>query len=430
MPEVAIVGAGMAGLAAASRLASKGITATVLESSKQLGGRARGINYQDLMVDNGQHIMLGAYHDTLSLLKQAGVEENEAFLRLPLQLHIHDMIGGETISLQTCNSLPAPFHILGGFIFAKGLSLSSKLAAIRMMTWARCNRFQLCSDMPLAAFLAQQKQSQQLISSIWEPLCLAALNTPIADASAQVFLNVLRDSFARQKSDSDLLLPRSDLSKALVNPLANWLKTRGVKIAHETIKSIEQADTGFHVITNIQTYSFSHVVLACGPYQLKHIALPSSLDSVLPAFEYQPITTVYLQFEKHIELPRPMTGMVNSITQWVLDRGRMCGQNGLLAAVISADKAALDMRNENLAEKVITELQQSFPGLGKPVWYKVITEKFATFSCKSGMTRPTALTTVPNLFLTGDYIENGYPATIEGAVRNGLSVADMLQSLL
>ena len=426
MPDVAIIGAGMAGLAAASRLASRSVTATVFESAKLLGGRARGVDYKGVMLDNGQHIMLGAYRETLRLLKQAGIDESQAFLRLPLQLHMQDIKHNPTISLYANATLPAPLHILTAFLFARGLTETSRFAALRLMLWAQLHRFQLVQDTPLSDFLAQRKQTQQLITAIWEPLCLAALNTPINEASAQVFLNVLRDSFARKKGDSDLLLPRADLSALLAQPLADWLSGQGTKFVRQSVKKIETSTSGFNVFTDTQILSFSHVILACGPHQLTHIELPDTLANALPAFEYQPITTVYLQFDANLQLPRPMTGLVNSITQWVLDRGRMCGQGGLLTAVISADKVAANMKNENLAEKVIAELQQTFPGLGKPVWHKVITEKFATFACKSGMTRPTGLTAVPNLFLTGDYVENGYPATIEGAVRNGIACAELI----
>lgn len=426
MPDAAIIGAGMAGLAAASRLASNGIPVTVFEPAKQLGGRARGIDYKGVMLDNGQHIMLGAYRETLALLETAGVDTTSAFLRLPLQLHMQDIKQHRTISLRVCGWLPAPLHILGGFLSAQGLSLSSKLAALRLMVWAQLRHFQLANDVLLADFLAQRQQTSQLITAIWEPLCLAALNTPLHEASAQVFLNVLRDSFARKKSDSDLLLPRADLSALFAHPLADRLSGQGAKFIRQSVKKIEPSASGFNVFTDTQAYSFSHVVLACGPHQLKHIELPDEITNALPDFDYHPITTVYLQFDERLQLPRPMTGLVNSVSQWVLDRGRMCGQQGLLAVVISADSAASDMPNDTLAEKVMAELQQAFPHLGEPLWHKVITEKFATFACKPHLARPAGLTPLPNLFLTGDYIENGYPATIEGAVRNGIACAEQV----
>lgn len=399
---------------------------TIFEPAKQLGGRARGITYKSVMLDNGQHIMLGAYRETLALLEAAGVDTSRAFLRLPLQLHMQDIRQQRAISLQACSRLPAPLHILGGFLAAQGLSFGSKFAALRLMVWAQLHRFQLANDVSLADFLAQRKQTPALIAAIWEPLCLAALNTPLHEASAQVFLNVLRDSFARKKSDSDMLLPRTDLSTLLAQPLADCISRQGAKFIPQSVKKIEPSKSGFNVSTDTQTHAFSHVILACGPHQLRHIELPDRIAKILPDFDYQPITTVYLQFDEHLQLPRPMTGLVNSVSQWVLDRGQMCGQKGLLAVVISADSIASDMPNDVLAEKVMAELQQVFPNLGQPLWHKVITEKFATFACKPHLARPAGLTPLPGLFLTGDYIENGYPATIEGAVRNGLLCAELV----
>ncbi len=426
MPEVAIIGAGMAGLAAASRLASRGMAVTVFDSAKQLGGRARGVEYKGVKLDNGQHIMLGAYRETLALLETAGVDTARAFLRLPLQLHMQDIKQQRAISLQACSWLPAPLHILGGFLAAQGLSFGSKRAALRLMVWAQMHRFQLENDVSLTDFLIQRKQTPALIATIWEPLCLAALNTPLREASAQVFLNVLRDSFARKKSDSDMLLPRANLSALLAHPLAGWLSGQGAKFIRQSVKRIEQSESGLNVSTDTQTYAFSHVIIACGPHQLRHIELPGEIANTLPDFDYQPITTVYLQFGEGLQLPRPMTGLVNSVSQWVLDRGQMCGQKGLLAVVISADNTAADMPNDARAEKVFAELQLAFPNLGKLHWHKVITEKFATFACKPGLARPAGHTSLPGLFLTGDYIENGYPATIEGAVRNGIACAEQI----
>lgn len=417
----------MAGLAAASRLASSGMPVSVFESAPQLGGRARGVDYRGIRLDNGQHILLGAYQETLALLKQAGVAEDRALMRLPLQLNMLDLMQSKNeraFSLKACTALPAPLHILTGLLFAKGMPLRVRFSAIQLMVWLKLKRFKLKQDEPLADFLQRKQQPEALIKNLWEPLCLAALNTPINQASAQVFLNVLRDSFAKGKSDSDLLLPRTDLSALLAQPLADWLRKQGCQIhTSSPVKSIAQTDTGF--LLNGE-HAFSHVIMACAPHQLKHIELPEAITKQLPVFDYQPITTVYLQFEEHLQLPRPMTGLVNSVSQWVLDRGRTSGQNGLLAVVISADKPSADLPNDILAGKVITELQQAFPNLGEPLWHKVITEKFATFACTSKLTRPMHLTPCAGLYLAGDYTYADYPATIEGAVRSGIHVSNYI----
>jgi len=120
-----------------------------------------------------------------------------------------------------------------------------------------------------------------------------------------------------------------------------------------------------------------------------------------------------------------MLGMVNSTSQWVFDRGQVCGQDGLLAVVISAH-ADLEMDQTTLAETIHTELTQAIPQLEKPIWHKVVTEKRATFSCDVNLARPNHQTAYPNLYLAGDYTAGDYPATIEGAVRSGIAAANLI----
>lgn len=432
-PHVAIIGAGCAGLAAASLLARRGIAVTLFEAAPQLGGRARGVEYQGLKLDNGQHMLLGAYQETIALLQLAGVDLSQAMHRLPLSM---TMVSPNTLlTLNTCPLLPAPLHLLVGLLLAKGLSAHDKFLAIRFMALQQLRQFKLATDLPLAQFLQQQLQSPFLVAHLWEPLCLAALNTPLAQASSQVFLNVLRDSFTGKKTDSDFLLAKHDLSSLIASPLSQFLTAHGTTITHTTVQHISTCDAGFTLQSQANTQTFSHVIIAVGPHQLSHI-LPSALATSVDVsrFSYQPITTVYLQYETKQALPQAMLGMVGTLSQWAFDRGQLCGQLGLIAVVISTSGAHQNMSHAELAQHVNSELHGVSPSLGHPIWHKVITEKRATFSCDAGLKRPTHQTSLPNLFLAGDYIEGDYPATIEGAVRSGMQAANLvlnsIQSLL
>lgn len=417
---VAIIGGGMAGLAAAAKLTQSGVKVTLFEASANLGGRARRVDYNGLALDNGQHILLGAYQETLALLRLANVDIQQAFMRLPLQLHMQDLLSQKTFTLKSCNLLPAPLPILAGLLLAKGLPLGSRISALKLMVWMKLHQFKLPQDQDLSLFLRQKNQPQDVIRTLWEPLCLAALNTPIALASTQVFLNVLRDSFAHKKSDSDLLLPRSDLTTLLAEPLANYIKNNGGEIITGTaVKNIEPSSNGFIVEKQL----FSHLIMACAPHQLSLFNLPFS--EPVQDFTYQPITTVYLQYNQQITLPRIMTGFVNSLAQWAFDKGQLSNQAGLIAVVISAH-TPFETTHEALIEKITLELQTAFPALEKPLWAKVITEKRATFSCNTHLVRPTAITQYKNGWLAGDYIAGDYPATIEGAVRSSTFVANLI----
>ena len=418
--SVAIIGGGMAGLAAACSLAERGIKSTLFEAAPQLGGRARRVEYKGLKLDNGQHILLGAYRETLRLLKLAGVDEQQALVRLPLMLNMRKLTNQSNVSLKAWPFLPAPLHILFGFLFAKGLSVTSRFSAIKLMVWLKLQNFKLQKDEALSTFLKRKNQTDELIQNLWEPLCLAALNTPIAQASAQVFCNVLRDSFAKKKQDSDLLLPRIDLSELLAKPLADYLSANNgeVKINHAVQKIYNTTLT-----IKDKNFTFSHVIIACAPHQLEKLGITS------PHFSYHPITTIYLQYAKDAKLPQAMTGLVGSLAQWVFDRGQLCGQAGLMAVVISAH-APFETTQAALAEKIATELRAAFPHLHDPIWHKVITEKRATFSCEPALVSPTAML-AQNVYLAGDYVTSGnvysdYPATIEGAVRSGVSAANQI----
>jgi len=422
--QVAIIGGGVAGLAAATALAAQGVSVCVFEANQQLGGRARSITYRDQTLDNGQHILLGAYHETLRLLRLVGVDTALRFKRLPLELIVKDLLANNTFALKVPAYLPAPLHLLVGLLCAKGIALCDKWHAVRLMIWMKHTRFSLGQDESLGDFLTRKQQSSAIIQYLWEPLCLAALNTPIQTASAQTFLNVLKDSFSKQKQDADILLPALDLTRLLSEPLAHFITSRqGQVLTGTTIKHLVQHQGHFQLSSDRQTWSFSHVILACGPHQLGYLTINLPQISALP-FRYEAITTVYLQYANHVRLPSAMIGSVHSVSQWIFDRGQITQQAGLIAVVISAHQP-LKLSNDALSASISAELASLFPSIGSPKWCKVVTEKRATFASTANLVRPSHRTSYHNLYLAGDYTAGPYPATIEGAVRSGLQVAQL-----
>ena len=438
--HVAVIGGGCAGLSAAAALVEKGFKVTLFEASSQLGGRARTVLVENNslmhLLDNGQHILLGAYRETLALLHKVGVDEEKVFLRIPLQINLFSTSRTPVFILKSAKYLPIPLNVLVGLITCKGLSLSELFTALKFVIFLKRIRFQISGDKALTLFLSEHNQSPKLIEMLWEPLCLAALNTPITIASTRIFLNVLKDSFSSSslsntKKNSDFLLPRLDLSQIIANPLAHYLQINGCEIKlNRRIRNLTPEANGFNLETKDGLEFFSHVIIAVPPAKIEKIinAVPKLLNTYQQTmmFSYQPIYTIYLQYPPEFKLPNIMTGLNGTIGQWVFDRGQLCDQKGLIAVIVSASGSHQALSQDNLALQIAKEVQQVFPETPKPLWHKVIAEKRATFSCTPNLSRPTNKTLQPKLYMAGDYTYADYPATIEGAVRSGIACANLV----
>ncbi len=437
--NIAIIGGGYAGMAAAVELAARGISVTVFESAKQLGGRARGVIYNDTQLDNGQHLLLGCYRETLRLIELVGGHLEQDFLRLPLQLDLHGQF-----SLKAPH-LPAPLHLLVALLTAQGLTWRERLKAARFMLTLRKANFALhqlprpmgegwgegAQDITVSALLERHGQNANLSLKLWQPLCIAALNTPIYKASAQVLLNVLRDALNQSRADSDMLLPRLDFTALFPERAATFIEQRGGKVLRSTgVEKIELHDDAVTLTTAYGTHRFSQVICATPPSiaakLLGNLAALSNCVAQINALEQQPIYTVYVQYPSHVRLPSPMLGLHQCASQWLFDKGQINNQHGLIASVISAEGEHQDWSQEQLAQQVISELRQEFGIVDTPLWVKVIAEKRATFCCSPNLQRPTQTTASARLFLAGDYTAGDYPATLEGAVMSGIRCAELV----
>jgi len=408
LKRVAIVGAGYAGMAAAVTLARSNVPVAVFESGPVPGGRARRVQIRGEMLDNGQHVLIGAYTELLRLMRLVGVPA-DSLLRLPLELRYADGFA------LRAPRLPAPLGLLGGMLAARGIALSERLGAVRFMLSLRRAKFRVDPRLTVEELLAAHGQTAASGHYLWRPLCVSALNTPPEIASAQVFATVLRDSLAGAAGASDLLLPRVDLSKLFPEPAAEYVARNGGEVrTGAPVRSIT-ADL------QVNGEQFTHVVLAVGPHQLAPFA---SLLGALSDWSYQPIVTCYLQYREEVRLAVPMLGLANGVVQWVFDRGSLLGERGRLACVISAEGRHRELEQDELASLCHRELAAALPGLAEPKWSQVITEKRATITCSPGVARPGAETPTPGLFLAGDYTDPEYPPTLEAAVRSGVRAAD------
>lgn len=419
--NVAIIGGGYAGLAAATELAAHGFAPRVFEAAPTLGGRARRIRHRGLELDNGAHILLGAYRETLRLMRTVGVADR-ALKRLPLTWRIENNLR------LVLPRLPAPLNLLAGLVLARGLTTRERIAAAQFIARLRRAGFEPDRDSTVARLLAENGQPERLVRLLWTPLCVAALNTPPGEASARVFLSVLRDALMQKRSDSDLLLPATDFSRLFPEAAARYVAERGGRVLlRSAVEAIVPRAGRFVLHQRGREHEADGVICAVGPHQAARLLRPlgalSGPVEQIAALAYEPICTVYLQYPGSVELPAPMLGLANGAAQWLFDRQALAGQRGLVAVVISAARAH---GNDRIARLVADEMAVHFPEFGKPLWSKAIIERFATFRCLPNLERPENETPLAGLYLAGDYTASAYPATLESAVRSGVRCARLI----
>ena len=408
MTPVTIIGGGWAGLAAAVRATQKGFAVRLLEASPQLGGRARRVVHEGLSLDNGQHILIGAYRDTLHLLQTVGVATEATLLRLPLHLKRWD---GQGLALP---SLPAPLNLLMGVCMAIGWSWSDKLSLLRQASRWQTQGF-VCDARMTVAQLCQgltPKVMQELI----EPLCVSALNLPAEHASGQIFLTVLKDALWSGKGSSDMLLPKVDLGSLMPDAAHAWLTAHGAVV--QTHQRVE----------DLGPWLEHPVVLACPPWEAVKLTqgLAPTWSAQAESLTHTAIATVYVRTGKPLSWPKPIVALHShpqAPAQFAFDKGRLSNDpswQGVLALVVSASAGERD----TITQQVMGQLPDQL-GIHDAVHLTTVVEKRATFACTPALRRP-PMQVCAGIWACGDYVRGPYPATLEAAVRSGFAAIDAL----
>ena len=419
--KVVVIGGGWAGLSAVSELCHRGINVDLFESNEYLGGRARSVTINDLELDNGPHLLLGAYSETLRLItKYFHRSANEYFDEQPLCLNIDN----------TTSKNYKSFYLSGtgssSLIRAKGLSLREKLSMARFFLRLKRHAIKILANETVEQLLRRENQNDNLCTLLWYPICISAMNTPPHTACGQTFLNVVSDALLQTKLESRFLLPKKPLSKTFPEAASVFIKKHGGNIhTRKSVKLKIQTNEQFYVSDGPERYT--HAIIASSPHQITNCFTDNQVSNAVMGltsnFKYEPICSIYLQYPRHTKIQKKMIAYGSPNERWVFDKSYL--SPGLVCVVLSSSGPHTAMSQEDLAETVELELRDCL-GYAEPIWKKVIAEKRATFSCVPNLERPTQKTIVKNLYLAGDYTYGRYPATLESAVRSGVNAARLL----
>jgi squalene-associated FAD-dependent desaturase len=444
--KVVVVGAGFAGMAAAIALQERRHQVLLLERRGILGGRAT--SYVDAPsgedVDNGTHLMLGAYRATLDLLRRAGAAD-----LLLEQDHLHlDYVDDRGYTALDCPRLAAPLHLLWGLCGVR-MPLAARVQAMRLGLAVRFGREPRGET--LAAYFARHGQGAEVRKLLWDPLATAVLNETPERGDAGLFWRVLQEAFFRTHAASRGVFLRRGWA-VVHDRLAAYFEARGGVLRRRALVESVVVEggraRGVRYRQRAETKEqrkgagpaepspagAEAVVLAC-PWSEVAGLLPADVRGRPPFAELHrlgasPIVSVELWLDR-VVVDRVMVGLRDSEMEWVFDKGRLFGRAGApqhLSFIVSAARRDLSRPNAELVGSAVATLRRYFPAMADATVQRshVLRDPVATFASTPELEalRPPNRTPVPGLYLAGDWTDTKLPATIEGAVRSGLAAAD------
>ena len=437
--KILILGGGVAGLSAAIHLTRSGHDITLIEARQTLGGRSHSFRDPKTgdIIDNGQHILMGCYHATLELLQKVG---SQHLLRPEKKLNVAYVSDAKKITRLKGSSLPAPFHLLSAIFRFGELSLSEKFRAMEVGLSAKCDPTGTkWRSSTVAEWLQACGQTSNAIRSLWEPFCIAALNEPIATASASLFGEVIRRAFLRSTKDSTVLFSRVGLSQLFVQPTANLIQAAQGKIllgqAVQKIIFNESRVEGVQLQSG--TSLEADAIICATPWHITRKLLPetSSLAKQIAPLQGSPIIGIHLWFDQAI-CDEPFLGFLDSPIHWLFNKTKISDLEKTaypsVALVISAAYDFAETSSEELVQLALKECHRFLPKSrnAKLLYQFVYRARDATFQTRPETLsqRPDCQTEWENFYLAGDWTNTSLPATIEGAIWSGQKAAQMIMT--
>jgi len=432
--DVIIIGGGFAGLSAATALAEKGFRVLVLEARPSLGGRASAFidPATGERVDNGQHILTGAYRETFRFLRRIGTE-SQVYLQPGLAVDIIEKDG--RASRLACPAIPAPLHMLVGAMRWTAIGWEDRKALLRMRNGGRPGADPHAT---VRQWLEWHEQTPRVIELLWEPLAVAALNQSIDEGAGEMFGKVLKRTFTRRRRDSSLGLVRCALDELYTIPSKTYVETRSGEVKTNSPARVKLALPWPSVHVRSDVFRARAIVCATAWYSLPTLFEEGAtlLADVIHAAEStaaSPIVTVNLWFDRPVT-SSTFVGLPGRAMQWVFDKRALFGESTSHLSLVSSGASAIVGRsNQELVDLALRELTAALPAVREATLNRsvVVREKRSTFSVAPGQPRrPGTQTPVPGVFLAGDWIETGLPATIESAVVSGHAAADAVVNFL
>lgn len=428
MADVVVIGAGFAGLSAATKLAEAGRRVLVLDARPQLGGRATAFvdRVTGELVDNGQHVLFGCYRETLDFLRRIGASDRVR-VQPSLSVPFIDRLGRR--SVLRCPPLPSPLHLLAAVIDWDALPWRDRLSVLRLARPLRAARGSTAHDLTVTQWLESHRQGRKLREWLWEPLAVAALNQSPDEAAAAPFIRVLSEMFGPDPSAAAIVLPNVPLHQMYAEPARDFILARGGEVRTNALaRVIVEDDRITAVDVRGERIPTRHVIAAVPWFAMRNLfadAVPASLAPIVAsadAMESKPIVTVNLWYDRQV-MEETFVGLPGRAMQWVFDKRLAFGEHAShLSLVSSGADAIVGESNDELVARAAAEVQEALPGArnARVLRGTVIREKRATFSLAPGQPpRPQTNTPIDGLWLAGDWIDTGMPGTIESAVVSG-----------